>query len=1824
MAVTQNSYTGNNSRTVYDFTFPYLKQTEIKATLDGTATTAFSHPSATSIQFNTAPGTGVKIKIFRETDSDSLPATFYAGSALKSEDLNDNFTQNLYATQEVTERYLSNLGGTMTGDLQLGEDVVVKFEGASDNAHETTLTVADPTADRTITLPNVTGTVVTTGDTGTVATGMIANDAINGTKIADDAVDSEHIAADSLDTEHYAPASVDTTALGTNSVTTAKITALNVTTAKIANLAVGTNQIAADAINGGKIADDSIDSEHYVDGSIDTAHIGDDQVTAAKLANTSVTAGTYSATDLTVDAQGRITAASSGTIARSEIAADAIDGTKLADNAVNSEHYTDGSIDHVHLANDVIDGDNIQDDVINSEHYAAGSIDTEHIADSQVTRVKIAADAIDGTKIADNAIGSEHVAANSIGDSEIATGALDNRYYTETESDARYFNVSTGDTIKDGDAFPDNDTTIATTAAINDRIIDLVDDVGGFVPIANETSFPNANPDVNNGTGTIVSIGSLAGNLTSNGSGVITISNGTVGNSTVTITGAANSTTYLAGYGMLLETTTTLNTYTFHRLSSKATEVTTVAGSISNVNTVAGSISNVNAVAGNASNINTVAADAADIGAVAGKATEIGRLGTADAVSDLNTLGTTAIVSDLDTLADISSNITTVAGISGNVTTVAGISSNVTTVAGVQANVTTVAGSISNVNTVATNISNVNDFSDKYRVASSAPGSNNDAGDLYFDTSSNELRVYNGSSWQGGVTATGNLAGLGANTFTGHQSLGDSLKVQLGASQDLQIYHNGTDSYIKDTGTGCLVINTDCFRVKNAAHNENLIAADENGNVQLFYDSSKKLETTSGGGSLTGDWNVSNDFFWFDNGEAVFGSGGDLKVYHDGTNNQIVSSNGDVVIQSPGSNWVYLKVAGGEQAVTARANQGVELYYDNAKKLQTQSGGVRVFGDLENHDHDFIGKDNCRFAAGNSEDLQLFHDGSNSYLKAISGGTGNLYIFADGKTIYLRPKSGEDGIKVIPDGAVELYYNDNLKLATNNDGITLDNNAAQSTVYLKSSGTTRGYIFAGGGNEVGFKTASNEWGVQVDSDAEVALYYDGSKKFATKSSGVDFFGDTFMPDGESAHYGTSNDMYMGHSGSYSYIEDTSADLRIHSNSIKLQSFTGGEKYLVAARNGAVELYYDDSKKFETTSGGVQVHGQIQHNDGVIARYGNSGDLQIYHDGNSHVSDRGGSGDLWLETNGTISIKQNDGSAYMAQFTVGGACSLRHNNSTKLATTSGGIDVTGTVTATSFSGSGANLTNLPAGGNTFTATAQGDINHLKAVQIRSDGKVEQISETGQEITPQASGGGGMVTTSSQLADDFNSPTCVWDPDADKNSSGLGSLMVYWAKGSGGNQKYPQVSTVHSSANGLSWTYNDVQEQVDSGGTEGYGGMTACYDTNANKHVVVFRNNSNSQQLTAKVGTYNSSNYKVEFGGSLQNFGSQNSNNHTPKAVFEPGTNKVVVVFRAGWNGSTCMGIVGTVSGNSISWGSPVGISGGSSIGEQCCDVCLADSGKVLVVWRETDGSGLYANLCTISSSSNTMTVGSSTQINNTSINVGFKVAYSPTSDYGIVAYIRSNDLYCRRISVSGSSLSISGESALAKSNSHATQLDVTWLKEIDKIGCHWIDQDESNKPQFQLITNSSGTPTWNTAFDVEGASYGNIWKNCVVGSGVKERLALGHKARHNQNRGKFAIIKYVDSVSNRVEHHYVGFADQNVSSGGTAKILTYGNVKNGFSGLTAGTFYYTDGTGTLGTSSETRLDASNSINYSRTLCGMAISDSKLLIREPMAQQTVQEY
>ena len=110
------------------------------------------------------------------------------------------------------------------------------------------------------------------------------------------------------------------------------------------------------------------------------------------------------------------------TIETADIQADAIDGTKIADDAINSEHYTDGSIDTAHIAADQIVASLIADNAINSEHYTDGSIDTAHIAADQIVASLIADDAINSEHYTDGSIDTAHIADAQITAAKLAAG----------------------------------------------------------------------------------------------------------------------------------------------------------------------------------------------------------------------------------------------------------------------------------------------------------------------------------------------------------------------------------------------------------------------------------------------------------------------------------------------------------------------------------------------------------------------------------------------------------------------------------------------------------------------------------------------------------------------------------------------------------------------------------------------------------------------------------------------------------------------------------------------------------------------------------------------------------------------------------------------------------------------------------------------------------------------------------------------------------------------------------------------------------------------------------------------------------------------------------------------------------------------------------------------------------------------------------------------------------------------------------------------------------------------------------------------------------
>jgi len=285
-------------------------------------------------------------------------------------------------------------------------------------------------------------------------------------------------------------------------------------------------------------------------------------------------------------------------------------------------------------------------------------------------------------------------------------------------------------------------------------------------------------------------------------------------------------------------------------VSGIAANVTSVAGNAANINLVAGSIGSVNTVAADIAKVIAVANDLAEavsevetvaddlneatseidtvanaitnvdavgnaianVNLVAGKATEIGLLGTAAVVTDLGLLGTSAVVTDLDLLAT-SANVTAMGllgvsavitdmdllGTSANVTNMAALGTsanvtNMTTLAGISG-LASLAAAHAAVTNVSTNLAAVQNFADVYRISASAPVSSLNVGDLYFDTTANELKVYKSSGWAAaGSTVNGTSARFNytatasQTTFTGADTNGETLAYDAGFAD---VYLNG-------------------------------------------------------------------------------------------------------------------------------------------------------------------------------------------------------------------------------------------------------------------------------------------------------------------------------------------------------------------------------------------------------------------------------------------------------------------------------------------------------------------------------------------------------------------------------------------------------------------------------------------------------------------------------------------------------------------------------------------------------------------------------------------------------------------------------------------------------------------------------------------------------------------------------------------------------------------------------------------------------------------------------------------------------------------------
>ena len=366
-------------------------------------------------------------------------------------------------------------------------------------------------------------------------------------------------------------------------VNTAALKDLNVTEGKIANSGVTTTKIADSAVTSAKIADGTITNADLSS----TAGIAGTKVTPLFGAQNISTTGTAATGNLTVT--GNI--AVSGTVDGRDVATDGskLDGVEsgatadqtaaeirtLVESATDSNVFTDADHTKLNAIEAGATADQTNAEIKTAYEANANTNEFSDAEQSKLAGIETAATADQTASEIKTLLQSDKLTL-----SEMNTTSLDSRYYTETEAEAKFLRQDSSETIASGATWTNSDAFVATTAAINARIIDLIDEVGGFTAIANQTSFPTTNPQGATGQSAILSIAATTATLTPSGT-TVTIANGAGTGNTVTITGVTS--TIPTGFGFLVESTSTLHTYSFHRLVPKATEVTTVATNITNI-----------------------------------------------------------------------------------------------------------------------------------------------------------------------------------------------------------------------------------------------------------------------------------------------------------------------------------------------------------------------------------------------------------------------------------------------------------------------------------------------------------------------------------------------------------------------------------------------------------------------------------------------------------------------------------------------------------------------------------------------------------------------------------------------------------------------------------------------------------------------------------------------------------------------------------------------------------------------------------------------------------------------------------------------------------------------------------------------------------------------------------------------------------------------------------------------------------------------------------------------------------------------------------------
>ena len=293
--------------------------------------------------------------------------------------------------------------------------------------------------------------------------------------------------------------------------------------------------------------------------------------------------------------------------------------------------------------------------------------------------------------------------------------------------------------------------------------------------------------------------------------------------------------------------------------------------------------------------------------------------------------------------------------------------------------------------------------------------------------------------------------------------------------------------------------------------------------------------------------------------------------------------------------------------------------------------------------------------------------------------TKDTAVVHDGSTAGGRPLARED-MNNVPAGTI-------LGTQLENSGVTAGQYGSSSAIPIVTV-DAQGLVTAASTTAIDSTTIANGTSnVAVANNGNITATRSGTARLVVDNDGVDITGkinlsdNLDMPDSAKVILGDGDDLQLFHNGSHSVIADTgTGNLQLRAADFRVTNADNSETMIVANTDGAVELYHNNTKQVQTTADGVGFVNNCTFSDNKRAKFGDSNDLQIYHDGHSRISDTG-SGALLIETDGG-SIQLNKGtSENMIVATVDGKVELFHDGTGKIETQATGIGVSGNIAVT---------------------------------------------------------------------------------------------------------------------------------------------------------------------------------------------------------------------------------------------------------------------------------------------------------------------------------------------------------------------------------------------------------------------------------------------------------------------------------------------------------------------------------------------------------------